>query len=233
MRYAARLSKLETKKALLEFYQEVNKERLRTMYSGDIRNIEAEIIFHDPRRFSSQQRRLYWALLGDIYKWSGQSVEELHDWFKQEYAIKFYSFVSLKDQSNSTVSEVNKLLELVLDLMFSFNVPFKDGYELLPRSESYYLYMCIKHRKCVICGKHADMHHVDAVGNRKRSVVDHSQFRMMALCRIHHNETHSLGDTNFCNKYQVRGIKVDYETLVNLGLMTNKQVRKLKEDLHD
>lgn len=233
MRYAARLSKLKEEKALLEFHQKVNKERLRTMYDGDISNIEAEVIFHDPRRFSPQQRRLYWALLGDIYKWSGQSIDELHDWFKQEYVITTCSLVSLKDTSESTVSEINKLLELVIDFMFEFNVPFKDGYELLPTNEAYYLFLCIKHRKCAICGSSAQIHHIDAVGNRKRVVVNHSLLRLIALCWKHHGEAHNLGNTNFCNKYKVQGIKIDYDTLISLKMMTKQQVAKLKEDLDD
>ena len=230
MRYAARLSKLKGKKALLEFHQEINKERLRTMYQGDISNIEAEVIFHDPNRFSSKQRSLYWALLGDIFKWSGQSIEQLHDWFKQEYAIKYHSLVSLKDISNSTVTEVNELLALIIDFMFEFNVPFKEGYELLPTDESYYLYLCIKRRKCAVCGSHADIHHIDAVGNRKRATVDHSQHRLIALCRKHHNEAHNLGNTEFCKRNKVQGIKVDYQTLVRLGLMTKKQVAEIEEE---
>lgn len=233
MRYAARLSKLKGKKALLEFHEEINSERLRTMYSGDIRNIEAEVIFHDPRRFSAQQRRLYWALLGDIYKWSGQSINELHDWFKQEYVVVTHSLVSLKDTSESSVSEINKLLELVISFMFEFNVPFKDGYKLLPTNEAYYLFLCIKHRKCVVCGAHADIHHVDAVGNRKRVIVDHSKLRLIALCRKHHNEAHNLGNTEFCVRHKVQGINVDYETLVNLKMMTKRQVEKLKGDLDE
>lgn len=233
MKYQAKLKKYrDDKTSVFEFYDDLNKERINTLYSGDIRNVEVEITFHDPRRFDSKQRGLYRALLNDIYNATGQDTNSLHDYFKEEYIIKYERLISTADTSSTTVSEMNELIEIVLDFMFEYNVPFKKGYEMLPTNESFYLYQCCKHRKCCVCGKNADIHHLDAVGNRKRKQVDHRQFRMMALCRTHHNEIHQLGDV-FLDKYKVDGIKLDGDTLIRLGLMNRKQVMEMERNDND
>lgn len=233
MRYSTRLKKLDTsdcKRAILEFDSEVNTERLLTMYEGDISNISAEVIFRDPRSFNARQRRFYYALLGDIYKHYGQAVEQLDEWFKQEYIIKYSDLISLSDDSKTTVSEANQLLAIVVDFIMSNNIPLNGGYSLIDRQEGYYLYSCAKHRKCVVCGSHADIHHIDAVGNRKRSKVDHRELRLIAVCRKHHDEAHRLGNTNFMNKYKVHGIKLDGDALVKLNIMTIKRIGEIDDE---
>lgn len=232
MRYIAELKKIQGFNAVFKMLEKVNLDRLRTLF-GSLDNVEATIIFKDKRKLSDRQRKFYRALLNDVYKWSGQGTDELHEIFKEEYFCEFNHRISTAEDSLNSKSDMNNLIELVIGFMFEFNVPFAKGYELLPTNESYYLYLCIKRRKCVVCGAHADIHHIDAVGNRKRTVVDHSKLRMIALCRKHHNEAHSMGNTNFCNKYRVQGIKVDYEALINLGLMNKKQVTNIKEETYD
>ena len=69
--------------------------------------------------------------------------------------------------------------------------------------------MCLK-RVCVVCGKKADIHHVDRVGmgnNRKK--ISHIGMRVLPLCRLHHQECHNTGDEKFINKYILTTVKVD------------------------
>lgn len=101
---------------------------------------------------------------------------------------------------------------------------FKKGYELLPREQEYYLFECCRHRVCTICGKHADIHHVDVLGaGMNRNHVDHTKRHVMALCRIHHSEIEQIGAEEFSSKYHVPvdGIKLDKETLKRIGLRGN------------
>lgn len=229
MRHSAKLKKYDakSKQAIITFDTDLNTERLRTMYNGDISEIYADVTFHDPRRFNTKQRALYRALLNDIYAWSGENTDMLHEWFKEEYMIKYFKPISTADNSKSTISDLNQLIEIVIEFMFVWNVPFKKGYELLPTNENYYLYQCIKHRKCAVCGSHSDIHHVDAVGNQKRSTVDHRELKVISICRKHHNEAHNLGNTEFLKRYKLRGIKVDGDTLFKLGIMTKKQIEEI------
>ena len=72
-----------------------------------------------------------------------------------------------------------------------------------------YLWLCIKYRKCTICGQHGEIHHLNAVGaGRDRKHIDHSQHDLICLCREHHNEAHQIGVNTFKKKYQVDGIKL-------------------------
>ena len=72
-----------------------------------------------------------------------------------------------------------------------------------------YLYFCIKHKKCCICGKPGEIHHVDAIGmGNDRRKVDDSNHRKMCLCRMHHTIAHKRGMDAFEQMYKVYGIVV-------------------------
>ena len=67
---------------------------------------------------------------------------------------------------------------------------------------------CIKHRKCCLCGREGEIHHVDAIGmGNDRRKYDDSGSRIMCLCRTHHTEYHKIGREDFEKKYKVYGIE--------------------------
>ena len=176
----------------------------------------------DTRKARPQQRRLFFALLSDIYTWSGMPTDFLKNLFYLQYeSYTFGKQISLSDTTDSSVSDANQLLDLVIDFMFEWHVPFKEGYKLLPREQEYYLFQCCRHRVCMICGNHADIHHVDVIGvGMNRAHVDHTKRHVMALCRVHHSEIEQIGSVAFSAKYHVPvdGIKLDKETLKRIGL---------------
>ena len=176
----------------------------------------------DTRKARPQQRRLFFALLSDIYTWSGMPTDFLKNLFYLQYeSYTFGKQISLSDTTESSVSDANQLLELVIDFMFEWHVPFKEGYKLLPREQEYYLFQCCRHRVCMICGNRADIHHVDVIGaGLNRTHVDHTKRHVMALCRVHHSEIEQIGSVAFSAKYHVpvEGIKLDKETLKRIGL---------------
>jgi len=197
----------------------LNIERLKTYYADDLGHVKGELVLSDPRRFNPRQRALYRALLNDIYKHFGMETEITHEFFKEEYYVKYGSFISTKDLAETSIEQMHQLTEIVIDFMFEFGVPFKKGYELLPREEQYFYYLCLKHRKCVICGKQADICHVDTVGmGRDRKSIDHSQMRFYAGCRVHHQLEHSMGTERFLTKFKIMPIKLDHETRKKLRI---------------
>lgn len=131
--------------------------------------------------------------------------------------------ISLSDHTESSVSDANQLLDLVIDFMFEWHVPFKKGYELLPREEQYFIYQCCRHRVCLICGEHADIHHVDVIGRTNRNKINHSKRHVLPLCRVHHSEIESITPTKFAAKYHVPvdGIKLSIEDLKRLKIRGN------------
>ena len=192
------------------------------LVDGRTGNVPVRFEIVDPRAVSPKQRALFFALLNDIYNWSGQPQEFLKEWFYARYTVRTNGkVISLADNGGCSKNDASVLIDDVVDFIFEFDVPVKTGYELLPRDENQFQYQCIKHRKCLICGRHADINHVDEVGmGRDRTRVDHTQHRLCALCREHHTEWHQIGNTSFCHKYKITnlGIKVDPATLKRIGV---------------
>ncbi|WP_440964324.1 putative HNHc nuclease [Pediococcus pentosaceus] len=198
----------------------LNQYHLETV-SGGQGEFYVDFEVADPRRARVQQRRLFFALLHDIETYFVVPSEFLKSMFYTQY--EFYTAgksISLSDATESSVSEANTLLDLVIDFMFEWHVPFKKGYQLLPKEENYYLYQCCRHRVCTICSKYADIHHIDVVGRTNRNKVDHTKRHVMALCRVHHSEIESIGSAKFSAKYHVPvdGIKLSIEDLKRLKI---------------
>ena len=178
----------------------------------------------DRRKLRAKQRRLFFALINDIVQWSVMPQEYIKDMFYLQYSAYTGKEISLADSSKTSVSDVNVLIDLVIDFMFEWNVPFKEGYKQLPREERYFIYQCCRHRRCLVCGDSADIHHLDTVGmGVDRRKVDHTQKYVMPLCRTHHENYHQLGAEKFAELYHVpiNGIKLDAETLKKLGVKGN------------
>lgn len=207
-----------------------NLEHISTLNNGLVSNVPVHYEMIDPRQARPKQRALFFALIGDIHSWSGEPAKWLKEYFYTEYTIKTAGDeISLANDTTNTVSDATKLIQEVIDFIFEFNVPINEAYPLLPKDENYFQYECIKHRQCLICGKYADIHHLEmddgnAVGmgvNRRK--VDHSKRYLAALCRKHHEICHKYGTRKFCQKYKLTnlGIKVDAQTLKRIGVQGN------------
>lgn len=178
--------------------------------------------FVDGRQASTEQRNLFFALIDDIVEWSGNSKATVKKYFYDEYEEENDGQqISLADDSGTTITEANKLISSVIDFIFFNGVPVKNGYSLLPRNEEAFQYKCLMSGHCLICGRHAEIHHVDAVGmGRDRNHIDHTKHRVMALCRIHHTEYHKIGAVAFAKKYLLTrlGIRLSVEDLEKIGV---------------
>jgi hypothetical protein len=111
-------------------------------------------------------------------------------------------------------------IESILEFCFEWEVPFATKTHELAKEVGNYLYLCLLHRKCAVCGKkQAHIHHVDAVGSgRNRNEIDHTQLRLIALCAEHHQETHTIGWGTFSERYKVAGIKLNEQIIKRLGI---------------
>ena len=73
-----------------------------------------------------------------------------------------------------------------------------------------YVWACLMNRRCAVCGRHADLHHVDVVGmGRDRKEICHIGMRALPLCREHHTEIHSIGQEDFLRRYFLEPVKID------------------------
>lgn len=179
---------------------------------SDDDSIVAEIRFNDNRIISAEQRKKAWALIGDISRWSGYSMSEASEQMKIQYMLEAdIDFFSLSDCSVSTARE---FISYMIEFAFKWDIPFKDKGITLTDDENKFLWLCIKHRKCVVCGKKADVHHVDAVGmGRDRRTVNNTENRLMAVCREHHNAIEYIGQEEFDRVNHVQGILLNARDL--------------------
>lgn len=179
---------------------------------SDSEHVVAEIKFHDNRRITPEQRKKIFALCRDIANKTGHFQKEIVDFMK-------YMFLEERDEdwfslSDCSVTMAREFITFLIDFCFEFGIPFKDKGIHLTDDINAYLFLCIKHRMCAICGRRADIHHVDTVGiGRDRRKVRHDELRLIALCRNHHTEAHKIGQETFDKKHHVQGILVKPDDL--------------------
>ncbi|GDZ85357.1 hypothetical protein EFN63_08400 [Leuconostoc citreum] len=170
-----------------------------------------EIQVRDDREISAQQRKFIYALFRDISSWSGDLPEYVKQLFKMWFEQwKDLDEFSLRDVEKSVAAG---LITFMLDFVAEHNVPlsFKPLDALEPEDVAHFEYACLMNKCCVICGKKpSDLHHLDTIGQGvDRRKTNHLKHRAVQLCRIHHNEAHSLGIETFLSKYHIKGIKID------------------------
>lgn len=170
-----------------------------------IRN--AEIRFDDGRHISAEQRKKAYATIRDISDWTGYLPEEMKEILKYKHMMRTGdAYFSLSNCSMDTAREfINTILEFALEN----GIPLSDN--AIERTDDIgrYLYYCLLHKKCAICGKDGEIHHEDAIGmGNDRTKVDDSSYKKICLCREHHTLAHSLGVIRFREMYKVYGIVV-------------------------
>ena len=168
---------------------------------------KAELRFDDGRHISAEQRKKAYATIRDIADYTGYLPEEMKEIMKYQHMIRTGdAYFSLSDCSMDVAREfINTLLEFALEN----GMPLSDN--VLERTDDIgrYLYFCIMHKKCAICGQDGEIHHEDAIGmGNDRRVFDDSNHRKICLCRKHHTIAHQMGIVRFREMYKIYGIVV-------------------------
>lgn len=218
--YLAKVKSIDGREMKIELAEDLNIERLQTVYHGHVGARYCELRFLDPRSFSVDQRKYYYALLGDISAFTGHLIEEVDDNTRWKFKALTGRNISLSNGSSNTKDDVVLLTNIALDLAFELNVSLSNKIPIPDKNLEYYFYKCLTHRKCCICGKHADIDHFDetvGMGNN-RDKVDKTKYTYCALCRSHHTEKHTIGLVAFRNKYHVYGITLSAETIKRLNI---------------
>lgn len=167
----------------------------------------AELRFDDGRHISVEQRKKAYATIRDIADWAGYLPEEMKEHLKYEHMIRTGdAYFSL---SNCSMDTAREFINTILEFSLENGVPLSE--DALNRTDDIgrYLYYCIMHRKCAICGRDGEIHHEDAVGmGNNRNRIDDSSYRKICLCRKHHTAAHQMGVKRFREMYKVYGITV-------------------------
>ena len=172
----------------------------------NVKEVFVELI--DSRPLSDKQRRMCYALIKAIADWSGGTSEEVKDAFKLDFwaervdtlAEKIFS---LSDAPMSLVAEFQKFL---VAFILTHDVPTKRPLREYADDIETYTYLCLVRRKCAVCGRRGEAHHIDAIGmGNDRTEVQHEGREVMSLCREHHTELHTVGKAEFMAKHHLDG----------------------------
>jgi hypothetical protein len=177
----------------------------------------AEIRINDGRCITNEQRKKFYATVRDIADHIGETIDYIKDYFKALYC--FYNKIESISLSDCSITDGRELINIAIEFAIRNDIPLMDL--ALNRTDDIdrLLYVCLIYRKCCVCGRPADIHHIDTIGmgsDRKDDI--HVGKRVIALCREHHNLAHSMGKNSFEEKYKVYGIKLDKFLIEKLRL---------------
>ncbi|MEE6729692.1 putative HNHc nuclease [Pediococcus pentosaceus] len=186
------------------------------------------ILLDDQRNASPDQIKKLWAIITDFCSYTGYSQDEAEAFFKKMYMLVYrgrpdISF-SFQKKEYANVTEARIFIDMLINYMLTEEIPFstKTWDEI---TISYAMCInCLLTRQCLICGNPADIAHYEAVGRGNRNKVDHRNYRFMALCRIHHEEQHTVGVKKFCQDHLIKPVKMNEEQLMKVGLMTRNKI---------
>lgn len=186
-----------------------------------------EIILPDGRRITPKQRRFCYMLLGAIAEHvdgirNAETVEDAKQMMKMEFALERMESMERKLFSLSDVDETtaNAFINFIIDFIIKQDIP--TSFSLLENCEdiAHFVYACLANKKCCVCGKHADIHHVTGskigAGNN-RDEVHHLGRDVLPLCREHHEICHN-DEKAFVEKYHLEPIELTAELCKKLHL---------------
>lgn len=187
---------------------------------------EARVGLVDSRQMSHEQRKKVYALLSEIADWQGELPELLKKQMKLDFRLKRLN--GMADDfslSDAPMELVTDFIDYLVEFVIEWNVPTQKPLYELCDDIIRYEWHCLKAKRCAVCGKKAQLHHVDAVGmSRNRNKIDHIGMRCLPLCAVHHMEIHELGDERFCDKYHLdASIKINEDIVKWYHLGSKKQ----------
>lgn len=182
----------------------------------DIR--DAVVFLQDGRRITPEQRRKAWALIGKVAAWAGYKASEkssLNAELKRDFLLKRVDDLTAKaigafSLSDVDVTTASMYISYLVDFVLENNVPTHQPITELCEDIQAAVYAAAIHKRCIVCGQKAELHHVDRVGmGGDRHNMCHIGLRALPLCRAHHGEAHQHGDTALMEKYHLEAVRID------------------------
>ena len=187
---------------------------------------EVRVLWHDNEEITPEQRRKIFAIVGEIACWSGYAPEDARkgltvDFLRQNIERLQQSAISLAMGGGCDKGTASLFLDYLINFCLENQVPTSKPLQELADDLERYTYAALLHKRCLICGRKADIHHCEGsmVGmGRNRKTIVHEGLELMPLCREHHNECHNIGQTKFDAKYHTKGVIADKTICKRLGM---------------
>lgn len=185
---------------------------------------EVAVDIPDGRRISPEQRRKIYALMGEIADWAGMATEEVKLTLKHQFITRHLEGLhkELFSLADCDMTTARLFISYLIDFVLEFDVPLHVPLITLCDDIEKAVYSCLMHRKCIICGKKADVHHWRRLGmGADREHVIHEGMPMEPLCRNHHDECHTMAQEEFDELYHIVPVAATKEICKRLGLRHN------------
>lgn len=186
------------------------------------------VLWQDSRGISPEQRRKAWALIGEIsaaYGYlSAGDREQLNADMKRQFLIQRMDELTAEAIKRFSLSDCDQTtarlyITYLIDFVIEHDIPTKEMTAELCEDIEAYVYQCMMHKRCCVCRKPADLHHVDRVGmGRNRDDIVHVGMEAITLCRDHHREAHDHGDARLLERYHLEPITITDEIAKKLNL---------------
>lgn len=196
-----------------------------TLVKRKYRKVNVQMV--DSRPLSDKQRRACYALIREIGEYTGEGTDRTKEHMKINFLANDFGETAdrIFSLSSAPMSLVAAFQRYLVRFILDWDIPC--SFSLLDYVDdvSDYIYSCLINKKCCVCGKTADLHHVDHVGiGRDRDEIIHEGMEAMPLCREHHNECHTLGQVSFNSKYHFEhGVVLDNTLCRIYGLNRRKK----------
>ena len=173
---------------------------------------KAVVMLENPCLISHQQRKKVYVLLTYIADWSGYPVEEIKSLTKAMFLADSEEVLAEEfSLSDCSMTTARHYITWLIDFCIIHDVPIgKDPLLELAEDIPRYVYACLLAKRCCVCGKPSELHHIDSVGaGRNRKEICHIGMRALPLCRLHHVEVHRIGRETFLKKYILEPVTID------------------------
>lgn len=199
----------------------------RTLVKRQVTSVKVQLL--DNRQLSNKQRAFCYSLIGSIADWAGDDTVSVKEYMKLEFWSSHLEDLNdhIFSLSNAPMSLVAEFQRFLVRFVVANGVPLK--FSLLESVDDVgdYIYACLIHKRCCVCGRPTDLHHLDHVGmGRDRDEIIHEGMEVLPLCRKHHAEAHTIGQQTFNDRYHIdRGVVLDKTLCKIYGLKARKDTK--------
>jgi hypothetical protein len=178
---------------------------------------EVEIILPDGRSITPLQRKKCFAIIGEIAEYvegirNASTVESTKEMMKWEFLLARMESQERRLFSLSNVDETTarNFIDYLIEFCVKNDIPMAISPLEYCEDVGKYIYACLMNKKCCICGRKGQLHHVQSVGSQGyRDKIDHIGLDCLPLCAEHHIESHTIGQKDFMAKWHLQPVKID------------------------
>ena len=165
----------------------------------------------DKRHISADQRKKAYVLISYIAAWWGYTpLEAMKEMLKLMFVGEAETLRRTFSLSDCDMTTARLFITYLIDFCILHGVDVGEPLYQLSEDIPRYVWACLMNKRCAVCGRKAELHHVDAVGmGRNRKEICHIGMRALPLCREHHTEIHAVGREDFLKRYFLEPVRID------------------------